>query len=197
MLNSIQDTEITDLRNKAIIETLFSTGMRIGELLSLDQDKIDLKWREFPVRGKNKKVRPVFLSEKAADSLSKYLGARKDDLKPLFIGYASNQDCWTRGRRLTGRSVNRMLQEVAKKAGVTKHVTAHVFRHTYATDLLMNGADIREIQEALGHVSIKTTQIYTHLTNSHLKDVHTRFHNKRRGERKIILNPALVLAPQS
>lgn len=179
MVGAIKGSDITDKRNRAIIETFFSSGMRAGELISLDRDKIDLKWREFPVRGKNKKVRPIFISERAAKAVEDYLSARIDDFRPLFIGHASNQQSWENDGRITKRSMNRMLQAVAKEAGITKHVTCHVFRHSFATNLLINGADIREAQEFLGHASIKTTQIYTHVTNSHLREVYLRCHNKR------------------
>jgi len=179
MVAAIKGDGVTDKRDRAIIETFFSTGMRVGELMSLDRDKIDLRWREFPVRGKNKKVRPIFISERAAKAVEEYLKARTDDFRPLFIGHATNQQSWANDGRMTKRSMNRMLQAAAKEAGITKHVTCHVLRHSFATDLIINGADIREAQEFLGHASIKTTQIYTHITNSHLREVYSRCHNKR------------------
>ncbi|MBU1167294.1 tyrosine-type recombinase/integrase [Patescibacteria group bacterium] len=175
---------IINVRDKAILELLFSTGLRVSELCGLDNDSVNLDKEEFTIRGKGDKPRLVFLSKNAKYWLKKYSTLRKDKLAPLFINHTraktikSGQDA---SRRLTPRSVERMIQKYAKIAGLTKKVTPHTMRHSYATDLLMNGADIRSVQAMLGHSSITTTQIYTHLTNQHLKEVYKAFHDKRRG----------------
>lgn len=173
------DTE-TGLRDRAIIELLFSGGLRISELVNLNRDSINLERREFVVRGKGSKDRPIFVSASAADAIHDYLCARHDSLSPLFLNNSHNQqavDTSGNFRRLTARSIQRMLEKYARLAGITKHVTPHTLRHSFATDLLMNGADIRSVQALLGHADISTTQIYTHVTDAHLKDVHKRFHS--------------------
>lgn len=164
------------LRDKAILELLFSTGLRVSELCGLDSD-LDLSRDEFSVRGKGEKVRVVFISPAAKSAVALYLKARKDMGEALFVNHAKGRE---RGERLTPRSVERMIKLYAAKAGITKKVTPHVLRHSFATDLLGNGADIRSVQQLLGHANIATTQIYTHVTDSHLRDVHKRFHSRSR-----------------
>ena len=169
------------LRDRAILELLFSSGLRVSELVGLDQDHINLKRREFMVRGKGQKDRPIFISPDAADWLQRYIDKRTDNVKPLFIRYSGTKAVDRSGNyhRLTARSVQRMVAKYALLAGITKHVSPHTLRHSFATDLLMNGADLRSVQALLGHSNISTTQIYTHVTDPHLKSVHERFHHKR------------------
>ena len=181
MLNEIDlDTE-PGLRDRAIIELLFSTGLRVSELVGLNRDSVNLDRREFMVRGKGSKDRPIFISQTAADCLRDYLSARSDQLTPLFLSYSRNNgtpDTSGDYRRLSARSVERIIEKYARAAGITKHVTPHTLRHSFATDLLMNGADLRSVQSLLGHSDISTTQIYTHITDTHLKDVHEKFHSE-------------------
>jgi site-specific recombinase XerD len=169
------------LRDRAIIELLFSSGLRVSELVGLDRDHINLKRREFMVRGKGQKDRPIFISQEAADWISGYLEKRQDNVKPLFIRYSGSKKIDLSGNyhRLTARSVQRMVGRYARLAGITKHVSPHTLRHSFATDLLMNGADLRSVQVMLGHSNIATTQIYTHVTDPHLKEVHEKFHSKK------------------
>ncbi|TXG78189.1 hypothetical protein E6P97_00060 [Patescibacteria group bacterium] len=169
---------LNGLRDRAIIELLFSSGLRVSELVGLDRDHINLKRREFMVRGKGQKDRPIFISSEAADWIQKYLDARTDTTRPLFIRYSGTKQVDLTGNfhRLTVRSVQRLVARYALLAGITKHVSPHTLRHSYATDLLMNGADLRAVQSLLGHGNISTTQIYTHVTDPHLKSVHERFH---------------------
>lgn len=171
---------ITGLRDRAILELLFSSGLRVSELVGLDKDHINLKRREFMVRGKGQKDRPIFISEAAANWISKYIEKRTDTTKPLFIRYSGRKTVDLSGNfhRLTVRSVQRLVARYALLAGITKHVSPHTMRHSYATDLLMNGADLRSVQAMLGHSNISTTQIYTHVTDPHLKSVHEKFHRK-------------------
>ena len=174
------DTE-TGLRDRAIIELLFSGGLRVSELCNLNRDSINLARREFNVRGKGKKDRPIFIDQTTADHLEEYLSARHDTLPALFLNNSSNQNTPdTSGdfRRLSPRSIERIIQKYARLAGITKHVTPHTLRHSFATDLLMNGADLRSVQSLLGHANIATTQIYTHITDPHLKEVHEKFHSE-------------------
>jgi site-specific recombinase XerD len=172
---------LNGLRDKAIIELLFSSGLRVSELVGLDRDHINLKRREFMVRGKGQKDRPIFISPEAAEWIEKYLDKRQDNTKPLFIRYSGNKKVDLSGNfhRLTARSVQRMVARYALLAGITKHVSPHTLRHSFATDLLMNGADLRSVQAMLGHSNIATTQIYTHVTDPHLKSVHERFHRTK------------------
>lgn len=169
------------MRDRTIIELLFASGLRVSELVSLDRDQINLDRREFVIRGKGGKDRPVFISPEAADWLQKYLDARKDTFKPLFIHYSGAKSDLEDGKytRLTARSVQRMVKAYAKRAGITKEVTPHTLRHSFATDLLRNGADLRSVQSLLGHANVATTQIYTHLTNPQLKEVHDKFHGQK------------------
>jgi site-specific recombinase XerD len=164
------------LRDRAILEILFSTGLRVSELCSLDAD-LDLSRDEFSVRGKGEKIRVVFISPTAKDAVKKYMKARKDMGEALFVNNARGRE---RGERLTPRSIERIIKKYAIKAGITKKVTPHVLRHSFATDLLSNGADIRSVQQLLGHASINTTQIYTHVTDSHLRDIHKKYHSRSR-----------------
>lgn len=180
LVDAIDTSSETGLRDRAIIELLFSGGLRVSELVKLNRDSINLDRREFIVRGKGQKDRPVFISPAAAEHISNYLEARTDSLAPLFLNNSRNlQEVDTSGnyRRLTARSIERIVQKYAKLAGITKHVSPHTLRHSFATDLLMNGADIRSVQSMLGHADISTTQIYTHVTDQHLKKVHDEFHS--------------------
>lgn len=167
------------LRDRAIIELLFSSGLRVSELVNLDRGHINIKRREFMVRGKGQKDRPVFISDAAARAIEEYLAVRADSLAPLFLNYSKNNTSDTSGdyRRLNPRSIQRLVASYAKLAGITKHVSPHTMRHSFATDLLMNGADIRSVQSMLGHSNISTTQVYTHVTDAHLKEVFERFHS--------------------
>jgi site-specific recombinase XerD len=170
-------------RDRAILELLFSSGLRVSELVGLDKDHVNLKRREFMVRGKGQKDRPIFISPEAAEWITAYLDKRDDNLNPLFIRTGSTgKTADTSGNyyRLTARSVQRLVSRYALLAGITKHVSPHTLRHSFATDLLMNGADLRSVQAMLGHSNIATTQIYTHVTDPHLKEIHTRFHSKER-----------------
>lgn len=169
------------LRDRAILELLFSSGLRVSELVGLDREHINSKRREFMVRGKGQKDRPIFISEEAAEWITKYLEKRTDTARPLFARYSGKKTVDTSGNfhRLTARSVQRMVAKYALLAGITKHVSPHTLRHSFATDLLMNGADLRSVQAMLGHSNISTTQIYTHVTDPHLKSVHEKFHHKR------------------
>ncbi len=174
-------SKLNGLRDRAIIELLFSSGLRVSELVGLDRDHVNLSRREFMVRGKGQKDRPIFISPEAADWIKRYLEMRQDNTKPLFIRYSGSKKVDLSGNfhRLTARSVQRMVSRYALLAGITKHVSPHTLRHSFATDLLMNGADLRSVQAMLGHSNIATTQIYTHVTDPHLKAVHDKFHNKK------------------
>ena len=179
LLSQIPLTTETGLRDRAIIELLFSSGLRVSELVNLDRDHINTKRREFMVRGKGQKDRPVFIGEAAAARVMDYLDSRDDSLPALFLSYSRNAVETNSGdyRRLTSRSIQRLLSHYAKLAGITKHVSPHTLRHSYATDLLMNGADIRSVQSMLGHSSISTTQVYTHVTDEHLREVYEKYHS--------------------
>ncbi|RJR14355.1 hypothetical protein C4585_00410 [Candidatus Parcubacteria bacterium] len=170
-------TSLTALRDKAMMELLFSTGLRVSELCALTRD-LDISRDEFSVRGKGEKVRVVFLSDSAKKAIGEYEKARTDTEDALFVRY-------TRGGNardaLTPRSVERIIKSYAIKAGITRKVTPHVIRHSFATDLLENGADLRSVQALLGHANIATTQVYTHVTDKHLKEIHKAFHGKRRN----------------
>lgn len=173
-----ENTEIK-YRDKAILEMLFSTGLRVSELCSLTND-IDLSRDEFSVRGKGGKVRVVFLSPTAKTALQKYFKERKDFSDALFVSVSQNKNKVDANKGLDRRSIERIVKRYATLAGITKKVTPHVIRHCFATDLLSNGADIRSVQVMLGHADISTTQIYTHVTDAKLKEVHQRFHGKKK-----------------
>lgn len=175
-LRAAPDTKtIEGKRDKAILELLFSTGLRISELCALSIDDVDLTRDEFSVRGKGDKIRVVFLSDTARNAIAEYLKARKDLDDALFVRYGRKANDGN-DLRLHARAVQRLLKKHAATAGITRKVTPHVIRHSFATDLLQNGADIRSVQALLGHASINTTQIYTHVTDKHLRDVHKKFH---------------------
>lgn len=173
-----EDTE-QNLRDRAILELLFSSGLRVSELVNLNREHVNTKRREFTVRGKGQKDRPVFVSVRAANAIDSYLHKRLDNLPPLFLNYSRNTVVSNAGdyRRLTPRSIQRLIEKYAKLAGITKHVSPHTMRHSFATDLLMNGADIRSVQSMLGHSNISTTQVYTHVTDSHLREVYEKHHS--------------------
>jgi site-specific recombinase XerD len=176
LLNSSknENNSLKLFRDKAILELFFSTGLRLSELCSLNRD-LDLSKDEFSIRGKGEKVRVVFLSDSAKNSIRDYLKKRKDMDEPLFVQCSRNG---TKNNRLTPRSIERIVKYYAIAAGISKKVTPHVIRHSFATDLLSNGADIRSVQMMLGHANIATTQIYTHITDKQLRDVHKKFHSK-------------------
>ena len=192
--------ELLRLRDQAILQTLFSTGLRVSELTSLKKETVNLERGEFTVRGKGDKLRLVFLSPEAVGTLKKYLSIRKDASKALFVGHSSigqkstdkiEKEIRSQGFKLgaqktknddpglTVRQVQRIIKKYCRLAGIVKTVTPHTLRHSFATDLLQNGADIRSVQSLLGHASITTTQIYTHITNQGLRDIHKKFHNKK------------------
>lgn len=189
LLESAKGNRLADLRDKAILELLFSTGLRVSEIAGLDKENINLKSGEFSIRGKGGKIRLVFISDSAREALLNYISKRKDLDSALFVHFkkgsgGGNKNANTKNKtdsslRLTARSMQRIVRKRAVKAGIVKKVTPHTLRHSFATDLLMNGADIRSVQTMLGHSSITTTQIYTHITNKHLKDVHRRFHGRK------------------
>lgn len=172
--------DLGGLRDRAILELLFSSGLRVSELVNLNRDHVNMQRREFMVRGKGQKDRPIFISETAAEWVQGYLNRREDNLPPLFISYGGRATADNSGnyKRLTARSIQRLVARYAKLAGITKHVSPHTMRHSYATDLLMNGADLRSVQAMLGHSNVATTQIYTHVTDPHLKKVYDQFHRK-------------------
>ena len=181
MLEQIDLSTESGLRDRAIIELLYSGGLRVSELVGLNRDSVNLERREFMVRGKGSKDRPIFISEACADRVRDYLDARTDSLPALFLNNSKNlQAVDTSGnyRRITPRSVERIVEKYARLAGITKHVTPHTLRHSFATDLLMNGADLRSVQSMLGHADISTTQIYTHVTDAHLREIHEKFHSE-------------------
>lgn len=181
MLEQVDTSTESGLRDRAIIELLYSGGLRVSELVRLDRGSINLERREFMVRGKGSKDRPIFISQSAADRVQDYLDARTDSLPALFLNNSRNtQVVDTSGnyRRITARSVERIVEKYARLAGITKHVSPHTLRHSFATDLLMNGADLRSVQSMLGHADISTTQIYTHVTDAHLKEIHEKFHSE-------------------
>jgi site-specific recombinase XerD len=181
LFNTPKIDTINGLRDRAILELLFSSGLRVSELVGLDRDDINLKRMEFMVRGKGQKDRPIFISDVSAWWISQYLEKRQDNSRPLFIRYSGTKKVNLSGNyyRLTARSVQRLVARYAILAGITKHVSPHTLRHSFATDLLMNGADLRSVQAMLGHSNISTTQIYTHVTDPHLKAIHQKFHSKK------------------
>ncbi len=177
LLSAPKGAELSALRDKAILELFFSTGLRLSELASLNRD-LDLTKDEFSIRGKGEKVRVVFLSEEAKSAIKTYLKARKDMDDAMFVQFGKNKNA--KGEmRLTPRSIERLVKKYAILAGISKKVTPHTLRHSYATDLLQNGADIRSVQMMLGHANIATTQIYTHTTDKQLREIHKKFHSRK------------------
>lgn len=182
MFDATRGDDVKSLRDYAILELLFSTGLRVSELVSLNRD-IDITKTELSVRGKGEKIRVVFLSEDAQDAVKKYLDARDDMEEALFahVSPRATKDLEDqKSLRLTARSIERMIAGLAVKAGISKKVTPHVIRHSFATNLLENGADLRSVQQMLGHANIATTQIYTHITDKRLREIHKKFHGKKR-----------------
>jgi site-specific recombinase XerD len=181
LLQSASSNDIKSLRDRAILELLFSAGLRVSELININKDQLNLSRQEFSVRGKGDKIRIVFISDTAKDALEKYLDKRMDIDEAVFIRYSKKKNIESdKNKRLTPRSVQRIVKHYAAKAGIVKDVHPHTLRHSFATDLLSNGADIRSVQTMLGHSSITTTQIYTHITNMQLKSVHQKFHGKKK-----------------
>lgn len=179
-LVTMPDTSTEEgLRDRAILEVLFSTGLRVSELVKLNHPEINLERREFGVIGKGGRARIVFISERATEWIVRYLEKRKDTFKPLFIRYSGKviDDDHGEKMRLTTRSIERIVKKYVKQARLPVDATVHTLRHSFATDLLTNGADLRSVQEMLGHKNIATTQIYTHITNKQLRDVHKSFHS--------------------
>jgi site-specific recombinase XerD len=179
LFSQIKSDNLIGLRDQAIVALLYSSGLRVSELTKLDRNHVNLNRREFMVRGKGQKDRLVFVDEGSASLIANYLNKRTDALQPMFVRYGGHEVLDQSGNfgRLTPRSIQRIISRYAKLAGITKHVSPHTLRHSFATDLLMNGADIRSVQTLLGHSSISTTQIYTHVTDPHLREVHSKFHN--------------------
>ena len=182
LIDAVDISSPIGLRDRAIIELLYSSGLRVSELCNLNRDHINLKRGEFMVRGKGQKDRPVFISPEATEWLATYMETRGDTAIPLFIRYSREKTGDAKGEhlRLSPRSVQRLVAHYALLAGITKHVSPHTMRHSFATDLLMNGADLRSVQSMLGHSNIATTQVYTHVTDPHLRAVHEKFHRKTR-----------------
>lgn len=179
-LVTMPDTSKEDgIRDRTIMELLFSTGLRVSELVSLNHEQINLERREFGIIGKGRRSRIVFVSERAAEWIGRYMAERKDTYKPLFIRYSGSELDADGGEkmRLTARSVERVIKKYVRLAKLPVDATVHTLRHSFATDLLTNGADIRSVQEMLGHKNIATTQIYTHITNKQLREVHKSFHS--------------------
>lgn len=175
---------LKNIRDRSILELLYSSGLRVSELTSLNRDQLNLKTQEFSVRGKGGKLRVVFISESAKKALENYLEKRGDIDQALFVRVPKKGGQMVKSKkgdlRMTPRSIQRIVKYYAMKAGIVKDVHPHTFRHSFATDLLINGADIRSVQAMLGHSSITTTQIYTHITNQQLREVHKAFHGRRR-----------------
>lgn len=185
LIAAVSGTDIRSLRDRAILELLFSSGLRVSELVGLNREHLNLNKGEFSIRGKGGKLRVVFLSPAAKNALKMYLDKRADVDPALFVAYAkkglvNRKNSRRESQRLTPRSVQRLVKRYAKKAGIVKDVHPHTLRHSFATDLLVNGADIRSVQSMLGHASITTTQIYTHITNERLKEVYQTFHAKKK-----------------
>ena len=182
LLNMPEISTADGMRDKAILEVLFSTGLRVSELVGLNRDTINFDRKEFGVIGKGRRARVVFLSDSAANWLKRYMDGREDDAPALFIRYSGKKpddgQNANESMRLTSRSVQRLVEKYVKKARLPVKITPHGLRHSFATDLLSGGADLRAIQEMLGHKNVSTTQIYTHITNPQLKEIHAKFHHK-------------------
>ena len=196
ILEAFSGSGVLDLRNRAILETLFTTGLRVSELVGLNRDEINLERNEFAITGKGGKRRLVFMSDSASLYLQKYLDKRLDLDKAVFaklkIKDKKSKDSKEKGEkkgyedlggRLTTRQVERIVKEAAKKAGVVKKVTPHVMRHSFATDILRSGADLRSVQNLLGHSSVTSTQAYTHVTDKHLKEIHKKYHHRQEEDK--------------
>jgi len=181
LVDAASGSSLMTLRDRAILLLFFSSGLRISELVSLDIEKVNLKRQEFSVLGKGSKTRLVFFSDTAKNALESYLNKRTDLDPALFVRIVKHPERFSE-LRLSARSIQRMIKKYASKAGLIKKVTPHILRHSFATDLLQNGADIRSVQALLGHSSIGTTQIYTHVTNKGLKDIYRKFHGKHKQE---------------
>jgi site-specific recombinase XerD len=181
LLNCPQISDEIGLRDRAILELLFSTGLRVSELTRLNKDQLNFETKEFGVKGKGNKVRVVFLSDTATEWIKRYLTVRKDSFKPLFIRYSRERSEEKQGEkmRLSPRSIQLIVKKYSKKAGLPFDAHPHTLRHSFATDLLIQGADLRSVQEMLGHESIRTTQVYTHVTNKHLKEVYRKYHSRK------------------
>ena len=191
LLQAAGGSDIKSLRDRAILELLFSAGLRVSELTNINRDQLNISRQEFSVTGKGDKMRIVFISDTAKNALEKYLNKRMDIDPALFVRFSKNNN-WNKcqpkagppraekNKRLTPRSIQRIVKFYAAKAGIVKDVHPHTLRHSFATDLLSNGADIRSVQTMLGHSSITTTQIYTHITNKQLKEIHKQFHGKKK-----------------
>lgn len=180
LLSAPTGNKIRAVRDRAILEVLFSTGLRVSELVSLNRDQVDISAREFGIIGKGGRARVVFLSERAVVKLNAYLSKRDDHFRSLFIRYGGKKpepSANDASMRLTTRSIERLVEHYRKKVGLAKKITPHGIRHSFATDLLRGGADLREVQELLGHKNVSTTQIYTHVTNRQLREVHQRAHS--------------------
>lgn len=180
IFDSVDTSEEPGLRDRAILEVLFSTGLRVSELTSLNKEDINIERGEFSVLGKGRKVRVVFLSDNAKKRLSEYLEKRSDPYSPLFIRYSGpkpEEGLTPEKMRLSVRSVERLVDKYRKQAGIVKHFSPHALRHSFATDLLQHGADLRSVQEMLGHKNVATTQVYTHVTNPRLREIHQKFHS--------------------
>lgn len=180
LFRSVDTTDEPGVRDRTILEVLFSTGLRVSELVALNKEKVNLEAGEFGVLGKGGKMRVVFLSQDAKNWLAKYLIMRKDPYSALFIRYSGpkgTEELTTEKERLSVRSVERLVDKYRKKAGILDKIGPHALRHSFATDLLSHGADLRSVQEMLGHKNIATTQIYTHVTNARLKEVHEKYHS--------------------
>lgn len=179
LVTSVDTSNEEGLRDRAILELLFSTGLRVSELVKLNHEQINFERREFGVIGKGSRLRLVFISDRAAEWVKRYLDQRKDVFKPLFIRYSGKtiEDDGGERMRLTVRSIERIVKKYVRRARIPVDATVHTMRHSFATDLLHNGADLRSVQEMLGHKNIATTQIYTHITNPQLRDTHKTFHS--------------------
>lgn len=197
LLDAFSGPDELELRNRAILETLFSTGLRVSELAKLDRESVNLKRGEFSITGKGGKARVVFLSDNAKYWIEKYMKTRLDNDKALFVKSADHPSAnkldakkydvtggklADTGLGLTSRQIERVVKEAAKRAGIVKKVTPHVLRHSFATDILRAGADLRSVQALLGHTSVTTTQVYTHVTDKHLREIHKKFHGNKSGD---------------